>query len=215
MLAEQSYAVPNEGIRRSARHSLRIGLLGAGTVGLIGLLSSSLTSLLSSALGAGLSNGLSINPNYVVSAGLAGGLLLGLLNGGWACLQHAVLRFLLWRGRAIPWNYPHFLDFCTERILLRKVGGGYIFLHRLLLDYFADLQTEPASDEKAKSRQERLLSETVPSVEPTGADERSAVPTVSLAPTPVPSEVARLLPCGHEWRPHARFCGVCGAPVPS
>jgi MFS transporter, DHA1 family, tetracycline resistance protein len=61
----------------------------------------------------------------------------------------------------------------------------------------------------------RLPSNTVPSVEPTGADELSDVPTVSLAPTRVVSEVARLLPCGHEWRPNARFCAVCGAPVPS
>jgi hypothetical protein len=29
-----------------------------------------------------------------------------------------------------------------ERIFLRKVGGGYIFIHRLLMEYFADLYTE-------------------------------------------------------------------------
>ena len=27
----------------------------------------------------------------------------------------------------------------AERIFLRKVGGGYIFVHRLLQDYFAEL----------------------------------------------------------------------------
>jgi hypothetical protein len=43
----------------------------------------------------------------------------------------------------MPWNYARFLDFCTECILLRKVGGGYVFLHRLLMDYFAALDTEP------------------------------------------------------------------------
>jgi hypothetical protein len=32
-----------------------------------------------------------------------------------------------------------FLDYATECILLRKVGGGYIFIHRLLQDYFAAL----------------------------------------------------------------------------
>ena len=32
-----------------------------------------------------------------------------------------------------------FLNSCAERILLRKVGGGYIFVHRLLLEYFASL----------------------------------------------------------------------------
>jgi len=33
-----------------------------------------------------------------------------------------------------------FLDEAAERLLLRKVGGGYIFVHRLLLDYFASLE---------------------------------------------------------------------------
>jgi len=68
-------------------------------------------------------------------------LLAGLLKGGLACERHYVLRFLLWRSGAIPWDYHRFLDNAYEQILLRKVGGGYIFLHRLLLDYFAGLET--------------------------------------------------------------------------
>ena len=65
--------------------------------------------------------------------------------GGWAaCIQHIVLRLLLWRIGAIPRDYVAFLDYAAERILLRKVGGGYIFVHRLLLEYFASLETEVA-----------------------------------------------------------------------
>jgi hypothetical protein len=41
-----------------------------------------------------------------------------------------------------PLNYIRFLDYAAERILLRKVGGGYIFVHRMLLDYFASLEGE-------------------------------------------------------------------------
>jgi hypothetical protein len=41
------------------------------------------------------------------------------------------------------------LDFATERILLRKVGGGYIFVHRLLLDYFSSLV--PSSSQEQRS----------------------------------------------------------------
>ena len=67
------------------------------------------------------------------------GLTAGLYCGGAAYVQHFVLRFLLWRARCVPFNYPRFLDYAVERILLRKVGGGYIFVHRLLLDYFATL----------------------------------------------------------------------------
>ncbi len=40
----------------------------------------------------------------------------------------------------MPWNYARFLDYAAERILLRKVGGGYIFIHRLLMEYFASLE---------------------------------------------------------------------------
>lgn len=72
--------------------------------------------------------------------GVLGFGLVGALGfGGLACIQHVVLRFLLWRTGLLPWRLPQFLDYAAERILLRKVGGGYIFIHRLLLDYFAGL----------------------------------------------------------------------------
>ncbi len=44
-----------------------------------------------------------------------------------------------------PWKAVPFLEDATTRILLRRVGGGYSFTHRLLLDYFADLDTTAAS----------------------------------------------------------------------
>ena len=50
-----------------------------------------------------------------------------------------------------PWNYVAFLDSCAERILLRKVGSGYIFVHRLLLEYFASLD-ESASPTSKETR---------------------------------------------------------------
>ncbi|HZT98124.1 MAG TPA: hypothetical protein VFA10_00605, partial [Ktedonobacteraceae bacterium] len=84
--------------------------------------------------------------NGALRVGLSAGLLFGLLMGGWACLRHYVLRFLLWRAGAMPWNYSRFLDYAAEHILLRKVGGGYIFVHRLLLEYFASLDTPPTPD---------------------------------------------------------------------
>ena len=61
--------------------------------------------------------------------------------GGFACIQHFVLRIVLYRSGKIPWNYARFLDYATERIFLQKVGGGYIFIHRLLLDHFASLES--------------------------------------------------------------------------
>jgi hypothetical protein len=92
----------------------------------------------------------------VLSRGLSAGLLFGLLRGGWACLRHYVLRFLLWRAGAMPWNYSRFLDYAAEHILLRKVGGGYIFVHRLLLEYFASLDTT-ATPDAVKAKQESVF----------------------------------------------------------
>jgi hypothetical protein len=34
-------------------------------------------------------------------------------------------------------EYPAFLNQTAERNLLRKVGGGYTFVHALLLQYFS------------------------------------------------------------------------------
>jgi hypothetical protein len=65
---------------------------------------------------------------------------LGLRNGGFAYVKHFVLRVLLWRNDYAPLNYIRFLNYATERVFMRKVGGGYIFMHPLLIEYFATLQ---------------------------------------------------------------------------
>jgi hypothetical protein len=68
------------------------------------------------------------------------GIIGGIIFGGSASLPHLILRgFLIYNGFA--WRYIRFLDEATERLFLRRAGGGYIFVHRLLLDYFADLDT--------------------------------------------------------------------------
>jgi hypothetical protein len=76
----------------------------------------------------------------VLGIGLFFGLIGGLAMGGSAYLKHYVLRFLLWRNDYAPLNYIRFLDYAAERVFLRKVGGGYIFTHRLLMEYFASLE---------------------------------------------------------------------------
>ena len=68
-----------------------------------------------------------------------GGVIGGLEKGGRDCLRHLALRCLLVHNNLAPWKYATFLDHATERVFLRKVGGGYIFIHRLLQDYFAEL----------------------------------------------------------------------------
>ena len=61
-----------------------------------------------------------------------------------------IKHWIFWYSRATPWNYQRFLDYATERMLLRKVGGGYIFIHRLLLDYFATLESISTSKGERK-----------------------------------------------------------------
>jgi len=133
-------------------------------------------------------------------------LIIMLRNGGLACIQHIVLRLSLRRLKFIPRNYPLFLDYSAGRILLRKVGGGYIFLHRLVLDYFDSLWTASSQDASVKSRQETLPPEKMLSV-PAASIEIYKPGITEVATVP-------LLPCEHPWRPNARFCAVCGKPVP-
>jgi hypothetical protein len=140
-IEDQRRVVPNQGIRSSAYNCLVLGFVSTFIVGLTAFLNKSLINSLAAALSAGL------------LAGLFAGLVAGLLNGGLACLRHYVLRFLLWRAGSMPWSYPRFLDSAAERILLRKVGGGYIFVHRLLLEYFASLANAPTLDETSAQEQ--------------------------------------------------------------
>ena len=62
--------------------------------------------------------------------------------GGASLIKYLCLRLILYLSGHIPWNYAKFLDYCAEIGLLRKVGGGYIFVHRYLLEYFAGLEEE-------------------------------------------------------------------------
>jgi predicted lipid-binding transport protein (Tim44 family) len=91
--------------------------------------------------------------------GLRGGLVVGLVVGlvlfpvlslyfgGAAVIQHYTLRLVLWRTGTAPLNYVPFLDYAAERIFLRRVGGGYIFIHRMLMEYFASLEPKQRKDE--------------------------------------------------------------------
>jgi Effector-associated domain 10/NACHT domain len=56
--------------------------------------------------------------------------------GGKVSWQHLSLRIVLWQS-GLPWNFARFLNYCVERRLLLRVGGSYRFLHRELLDHFA------------------------------------------------------------------------------
>lgn len=63
------------------------------------------------------------------------------LYGMGSVLNHLWLRFWLVQLGHMPWAYSDFLDEAAGRAILHKVGGGYIFIHRLLQEYFAGLDS--------------------------------------------------------------------------
>lgn len=122
---------PNQGIWLSIKYALSAGLSFSLITAVFGGL---LSWLLSGDVWSGLAFGLILILAY-------GGLAFQWY-GGLDVAQHYLLRLMLYCLNQMPLNHVRFLDYAADRILLKKVGGGYIFIHRLLLDYFAELDTD-------------------------------------------------------------------------
>ncbi len=127
-------ATPNEGVHRSARHGLAIGLV----VWLVLWLAVALFFVLVFEPSVGLRRALGSGLAFGLGPALLFGLAFGLDFGGIACLRHLALRAFLVRNGDAPWRYIRFLDEAVDRRFLHKSGGSYIFVHRLLLEHFAD-----------------------------------------------------------------------------
>ncbi len=140
-LPEKFSFSPNEGIWRSGRRGLLFVLLA---ILLFGLAGGVIFAMFGASIG-GLAYGLIFGLVLGSVGGLIFGFTFGLIGGRTglaAFLQHFVLRFFLWRLDLLPWNLVAFLDEATARLLLRKVGGSYIFVHRLLRDVLATQQVD-------------------------------------------------------------------------
>lgn len=114
---DERITIPNQGIWQSLKNAIVFGLLGFFVLGIAATI-------------------LSWPFLFWGSFGFIFGSIAG---GGEVCIKHLMLRILLYFNGYTPWNYARFLDWATERILLQKVGGGYIFVHRLLLEHFAQM----------------------------------------------------------------------------
>lgn len=62
-----------------------------------------------------------------------------LVMGGLTVIQHFSLRFLLYKRVFMPWFYADFLDYCTERLIIQRIGGRYRFIHKCIQDYYANM----------------------------------------------------------------------------
>lgn len=118
---------PNQGIVQSGRNALKVGggLMVTASVAFL-LINELVTGMLT-----------------WWQAAVSFGLLGGLSYGGFAYLLHYGLRAILWSSGLIPWRYVAFLDYSVEQSLLYRVGSGYIFIHRLLLEHVATFSSAP------------------------------------------------------------------------
>jgi hypothetical protein len=74
--------------------------------------------------------------------GLVAGLVGPLSYGGITLWRHYVLRWRLTRQGVLPGGLSDrqliaYLDDMKDHLLLRRVGGGWVFIHRTLQEYFA------------------------------------------------------------------------------
>lgn len=70
--------------------------------------------------------------------GFLSGLCVFLWYGGLDLIQHRILRLILYYEGYTPRDYVSFLDYTVSELsFMQKVGGGYSFSHRYLLEYFA------------------------------------------------------------------------------
>lgn len=113
--------LPNQGIWQSAKNTAILTVMAGVTWGIMA----------------------KIIIKISIIAGVIAGIVMGIFSpAGIACIQHIILRFILYCHGYTPWNYARFLDYATQLIFLQKVGGGYIFIHRLLLEHFAEMRVE-------------------------------------------------------------------------
>jgi hypothetical protein len=121
---------PNQGIWNSAQNTLKLTILaGLLTICLYFFLPLLLSSFLNKREIGSIMSGVLALPVFTSFY----------VGGGLACIQHVALRFVLTRSNSTPWNYARFLNYCTERLLLQRIGGRYRFMHKLLQDHFAEM----------------------------------------------------------------------------
>jgi hypothetical protein len=129
---------PNQGVWQSARNAIFIGLAVSLAVGIpLGVVFGNAWGRYAIFLGSS-----SVGIVTGITIGITLGIAVSLFFGGLPTIQHLILRILLYFNGNTPKNYINFLDYATERILLRKVGGGYIFIHRMLLEHFAKMDED-------------------------------------------------------------------------
>lgn len=122
-------------LRRSPGGSIRHSAQVAGVAFVIAVLSVAvLAGVVDLSNGASFFHGFFI---WLAMAGLMFGVPTLLTYGGLGVVQYIALHYVLRQNNYTPTNYRAFLDYAAQSLLLRKVGNGYTFAHRYLLEHFA------------------------------------------------------------------------------
>ncbi len=136
-IVDRSTFYPGKGLYSSMRNGLLIGLFSVLAVGLpFGVIIG-----LTSARVGGLAFGLFVALASTLGGALIGGLVFALISGLGSALQHLILRVWLAHTNCFPWQTVTFLNDSCQRALLKRVGGTYRFIHRLVFDYFAQQES--------------------------------------------------------------------------
>jgi DNA polymerase III delta prime subunit len=122
-----------------------LGIQVAGRNARITVLVSTVAGALLGGLIGAFFGGLGFGLGLGLGLGLGVGLIAGSQVGGETWIRHHILRWLLFHNGYLPRDAIAFLDYASDRVLLYRTGGGYLFIHRLLRDYFAEFSPAPPS----------------------------------------------------------------------
>lgn len=128
---------PNEGIRLSLRNALLMGLGVAGAITVLALWIEVAALRADFARSLEAMSQIALGLIAVITVGMVTGYLISVVYGGAAVVQHYALRGVLAHQKLMPFRIAPLLDEAANLILLRKVGGGYLFVHRLLMEHLA------------------------------------------------------------------------------
>lgn len=131
---------PNEGIRLSIKN----GFMAFGLSLMIGALVGVFAGVLlpfTSLQGEFTLDHLLITTLLGASIGWSAGVVFWLQRGGAAALKHYMVRTILACSGTLTFRFSRLLDHAADLILMKKLGGSYIFIHRMLLEHFSKLES--------------------------------------------------------------------------
>ena len=122
-------------------HSVRSSILGGFVAAMVGGITTSVL-VFATALWEGDPNPFDAGEIVTAFAMAAGtfGPLAAIWYGGMEIIQHYVLRIFLTAKKKLPLRLKKFLNHAVSLVFLRRAGTGHIFIHRTLLEHFADMK---------------------------------------------------------------------------